>query len=92
MKKAIAAMLVAGSLLVAAPAQASPYSYTRNHCISFARAMTDGRYQAAARQVVYLAVSPSIQPVRGAAVRLYYNHTTRNYKGLVNACYSIVVV
>ena len=83
--------LVMGIIGTAA-AHANPYSYTRYHCIMFARAFQAERYNAAALQVRYLTQAKTLNSVERWADALYQNPSDRYFNGLVNGCYNVVVV
>ncbi len=78
-------------MLGSSTATASPYSYTRNHCISFARQFTDENFRGATVQVRYLTRSVTLNSVERWADAWWANpNSQRLFNGLVNSCYNVV--
>jgi hypothetical protein len=84
---AVAATVVSALLLGSTGvADASPLHYTKRHCYLFAVAFEDQRWAAAGKQVYYLSVPPSIQPVRRDAQRLLADPTQHKLYVLARDC------
>lgn len=69
---------------------ADSYTYTRNHCISFATAVTNERWAAGVQQVRYLSRSITLNSVERYADAWLRTAQNRYLNGLVNSCYNVV--